>query len=85
MVNRKYKKLIWQQIIPQLKDIFCSWLLAITLVLPVALILLSYLDIISGLAQYVAAIAVIAAGVYIVGGGILMFVQDGKDGKALSE
>jgi len=36
--------------------------LAITLVLPVALILLSYLDIISGLGQYVAAIAVIAAG-----------------------
>ena len=59
--------------------------LAITLVLPVALILLSYLDIISGLGQYVAAIAVIAAGLYIVGGGILMFIQDGKDGKALSE
>lgn len=59
--------------------------LVITLVAPLALILLSYVEIISGTAQYIAAFGVIASSIYIIGGGILMAVQDKKDGKALSD
>ncbi len=59
--------------------------LVVTLVAPLALILLSYVEIISGTAQYIAAFGVIASSIYIIGGGILMAVQDKKDGKALSD
>ncbi len=57
--------------------------LVVTLVLPLALIVLSYIGIISGTAEYVSAFAVIASMIYIVGGTIWMFVQDSKDGGEL--
>mgnify|MGYP001571404944 CR=1 FL=1 len=59
--------------------------LAVTLVVPLALILLSYIEIISGTAEYIAAFAVIASTIYIVGGSIWMFSQDAKDGKNLAD
>ena len=55
----------------------------ITLVLPLALILLSYMEIISGTADYLVAFAVISSAIYIVGGGIWMGLQDKIDGKNL--
>ena len=55
----------------------------ITLVLPLALILLSYVEIISGTADYLVAFAVISSAIYIVGGGIWMGLQDKIDGKNL--
>ena len=54
--------------------------LVVTLVAPLALIILSYMEIISGTAQYIAAFGVIASMIYSVGGSILMAVQDKKDG-----
>ncbi|QKQ24257.1 hypothetical protein HUE58_03735 [Candidatus Ruthia endofausta] len=59
--------------------------LVVTLVLPLALIILSYIGIISGTAEYVSAFAVIASMIYIVGGTIWMFTQDSKDGEQLSD
>lgn len=59
--------------------------LVITLVAPLALILLSYTGVISGTAEYIAAFAVVASSIYIIGGGILMAVQDKKDGKMLQD
>jgi len=59
--------------------------LVATLLVPLALILLSYVEIISGTAQYIAAFGVIASSIYIIGGGILMAVQDKKDGKTLGD
>ncbi len=59
--------------------------LVVTLVLPLALILLSYIGIISGTAVYIAAFAVIASVLYIVGGGAWMFYQDKKDGEQLAD
>jgi uncharacterized membrane protein YqjE len=59
--------------------------LAVSLVLPLALIMLSYLGIISGTAQYIVAIAVILSSVYIIGGSIWMFFQDIEDGKTLTD
>jgi hypothetical protein len=53
--------------------------LVITLVVPLAVILLSYADIISGVGQIVAAFAVLASAIYIVGGGIWTVLQDKKD------
>jgi hypothetical protein len=58
--------------------------LVVSLVLPLALILFSYTEIISGTAAYVAALGVIASSIYIIGGGIWMFTQDRADGKALT-
>lgn len=60
-------------------------ILLATLIAPLALIILSYLDIISGTAQYIAALAVIASAIYIIGGGIWMFIQDKKDGELLAD
>jgi hypothetical protein len=57
--------------------------LSITLVLPLALILLSYLEIISGTASTIAAFGVILSAIYVVGGGIWMFIQDKKDGEVI--
>ena len=59
--------------------------LVITLVAPLALILLSYTDVVSGTAEYIAAFAVIASALYIVGGGIWMAIQDKKDGETLQD
>ena len=59
--------------------------LVITLVAPLALILLSYTGVVSGTAEYIAAFAVIASALYIVGGGIWMAVQDKKDGETLQD
>ena len=59
--------------------------LAVSLVVPLALILLSYTEIISGTAEYIAAIAVILSTIYIVGGSIWMFSQDAKDGQNLAD
>lgn len=59
--------------------------LFVTLILPLAVIILSYeeIKIISNTASYVAAFAVIASAIYIIGGGAWMFIQDSKDGKDL--
>ena len=57
----------------------------VTLVVPLALIILSYMNIISGTAQYIAAAGVIASSIYIIGGGLLMAYQDKKDGETLSD
>ena len=59
--------------------------LVITLVAPLALILLSYTGVVSGTAQYIAAFGVIASALYIIGGGIWMAVQDKKDGEMLQD
>ncbi|SMN17437.1 hypothetical protein CRYPA_1698 [uncultured Candidatus Thioglobus sp.] len=59
--------------------------LAISLVVPLALIILSYIGIISGTAEYIAAFGVIASTIYIIGGSIWMFSQDAKDGKNLAD
>lgn len=59
--------------------------LVITLVAPLALILLSYTGVVSGTAEYIAAFAVIASALYIVGGGIWMAIQDKKDGETLQD
>ena len=53
--------------------------LTIMLIIPFALIMLSYLEIISGTADYIIAFGVIASSTYIIGGGILSFIQDKKD------
>ncbi len=57
----------------------------VTLVVPLALIILSYMNIISGTAEYIAAAGVIASSIYIIGGGLLMAFQDKKDGETLSD
>lgn len=59
--------------------------MVVTLVLPLALIILSYMNIISGTAEYIAAAGVIASSIYIIGGGLLMAFQDKKDGETLSD
>jgi hypothetical protein len=59
-------------------------LLLSTVVVTLALIILSYIDVISGIAQYIAAVSVIASSIYIIGGGFLMAFQDKKDGNTLS-
>jgi len=59
--------------------------MVVTLVVPLALIILSYMNIISGTAQYIAAVGVIASSIYIIGGGFLMAFQDKKDGETLSD
>ncbi len=59
--------------------------LAISLVAPLALIILSYIGMISGTAEYIAAFGVIASTIYIIGGSIWMFSQDVKDGKNLAD
>ncbi len=56
--------------------------LAITLVAPLALIILSYIEIISGTAEWIAAFGVIAS---TIGGSIWMFSQDVKDGQNLAD
>lgn len=58
--------------------------MVVTLVLALALIILSYMNIISGTAQYIAAAGVIASSIYIIGGGLLMVFQDKKDGETLN-
>ncbi|MCS5589112.1 MAG: hypothetical protein NZ824_03990 [Candidatus Thioglobus sp.] len=58
---------------------------AATLFVPLALIILSYMGVISGTAQYIAAVGVIASSIYIIGGGFLMAFQDKKDGETLSD
>ncbi|NYT52017.1 MAG: hypothetical protein H0A74_00265 [Candidatus Vesicomyosocius endoextente] len=57
--------------------------LIITLILPLILIILSYIDIISGTSEYIYAFAVITSMIYIIGGTIWMFTQDLKDSKQL--
>jgi hypothetical protein len=59
--------------------------LTIILIIPLALIILSYTSVISGTADYVIAFAVIASFVYIIGGGIYSFIQDSRDGKKYGE
>jgi hypothetical protein len=58
--------------------------LAISLVAPLALILLSYTGVISGTAEFVAAFGVIGSAIYIIGGGILIATQDKKDGENIA-
>ena len=50
-----------------------------------ALIILSYIEIISGTAEWIAAFGVIASTIYIIGGSIWMFSQDVKDGQNLAD
>ena len=59
--------------------------MVVTLIVPLALIILSYMNIISGTAEYIAAAGVIASSIYIIGGGLLMAFQDKKDGETLSD
>ncbi len=59
--------------------------LVVTLVLPLALILLSYIGIIEGTATYIAALAVVLSAIYIIGGAFWMFSQDAKDGENLAD
>jgi hypothetical protein len=59
--------------------------LAISLVAPLALIILSYIEVISGTAEYIAAFGVVASTVYIIGGSVWMFIQDARDGKNLAD
>lgn len=59
--------------------------LAISLLAPLALIILSYTKIISGTAEYVAAFGVVASTIYIIGGSVWMFLQDAQDGKNLAD
>ncbi len=59
--------------------------LVVTLVAPLALILLSYVEIISGTSQYISAFAVTASMIYIIGGTIWMATQDKKDGEQLAD
>ncbi|MCH9646443.1 MAG: hypothetical protein K0U08_07360 [Proteobacteria bacterium] len=59
--------------------------LVVTLVAPLALIILSYIEIISGTAEWIAAFGVIASTIYIIGGSIWMFSQDVKDGQNLAD
>lgn len=53
--------------------------LIVSVVLPLALIMLSYTGVISGTASFVAAFGVIGSSIYIIGGGILSAYQDKKD------
>ncbi len=55
--------------------------LVVSLVLPLAVILLAYLGIISGIGDIIVALAVILSIIYIVGGTIWSFSQDKEDGK----
>jgi hypothetical protein len=59
--------------------------LAVSVVAPLALILLSYTEVISGTAEYISALAVIISTVYIIGGTIWMLSQDVEDGKNLAD
>jgi hypothetical protein len=59
--------------------------LVISLLAPLALIILSYTKIISGTAEYVAAFGVVASTIYIIGGSVWMFLQDAQDGKNLAD
>jgi len=59
--------------------------LAVSLVAPLALIILSYIGVISGTAEYIAAFGVVASTIYIIGGSIWMFLQDVQDGKNLAD
>lgn len=59
--------------------------LVVSLVAPLTLIILSYIGIISGTAEYIAAFGVVASTIYIVGGSIWMFLQDAQDGKNLAD
>ena len=59
--------------------------LVVTLVAPLALILLSYMEIISGTAEYISSVAVVASMIYIIGGTIWMATQDKKDGEHLAD
>ncbi|MDB2590279.1 hypothetical protein N9345_02550 [Candidatus Thioglobus sp.] len=59
--------------------------LVVSLVAPLALIILSYIGIISGTAEYIAAFGVVASTIYIIGGSIWMFLQDAQDGKNLAD
>ncbi|HIB28683.1 hypothetical protein [Candidatus Thioglobus sp.] len=59
--------------------------MAVTLIAPLALIILSYIGAVSGTAEYVAAFGVIASTIYIIGGSIWMFSQDATDGKNLAD
>lgn len=54
----------------------------ITLLVPVSLILVSYLDIIDGLffGHIITALAVIISSIFIIFGGLWMYTQDKKDG-----
>jgi hypothetical protein len=59
--------------------------LTIMLIIPLALIILSYTGVISGTADYIIAFAVVISFIYIIGGGIYSFIQDGRDAKELGE
>ncbi|WP_144418599.1 hypothetical protein [Candidatus Thioglobus autotrophicus] len=59
--------------------------LAVSLVAPLALIILSYIEVITGTAEWIAAFGVIASTIYIIGGSIWMFAQDAKDGQNLAD
>ena len=59
--------------------------LVVSLVVPLVLILLSYMGIISGTAEYISAFAVIGSVLYLFIGGIWMYVQDKKDATTLTD
>lgn len=64
--------------------IFMILTLIVSLIAPLALILLSYTKVISGTAEFIAAFGVIGASIYIIGGGIITLLQDNKDGKNIA-
>lgn len=55
--------------------------LVVSLILPLLLIIFSYMGIISGVGDFIIAIAVILSGAYIIGGTVMSFMQDGEDAK----
>ena len=55
--------------------------LAVTLFLPLIIIILSYNDIINGISEFSIKMAVFASAAMIVGGTLVMMVQDKKDGE----
>jgi len=55
--------------------------LAVTLFLPLIIIILSYNDIINGISEFSIKMAVFASAAMIIGGTLVMMVQDKKDGE----
>jgi hypothetical protein len=59
--------------------------LVIFLLVPLALIILSYPEIISGTAEYVAVFGVVTSFMYIIGDSVWMFLQDAQYSKNLAD
>jgi uncharacterized membrane protein len=57
--------------------------MTLTLLLPLAVILGSYMDMLDGqsIGMFITSVAVVFSGIYIIGGNILMAFQDKEDGQ----